>query len=107
FLPAQDGIRVVTVTGVQPSAVPHLVAQTATGGIFLSNTGDLALDYSGAPVHGVQVTGTSGDISLTTSGALTVPAAPAGVSATHRSEERRVGNECHASSVNDGTENVP
>jgi hypothetical protein len=54
------------------TAVSNLVAQTTTGGIFVSNTGDLTVGFSGDPFQGVTVTGTSGDIVLTDAGSVTV-----------------------------------
>jgi hypothetical protein len=54
------------------TAVGGLVAQTGTGGIFVSNTGDLTVGFAGDPFRGVQVTGASGDVLLTAAGSVNV-----------------------------------
>ena len=54
------------------TVVTNLVAQNATsGGIFISNTGDLTIGFTGDPFQGVQVA-TAGDLSLTDAGSVTV-----------------------------------
>jgi hypothetical protein len=53
-----------TVANPITTSVSALVAQTATGGIFVTNTGALAVGYAGEPFAGVTVTGASGDITL-------------------------------------------
>lgn len=64
-------------TGIGSSGTPlsaqasNLVAMTGTGGIFISNTGNMAIGFSGEPFAGVRVTGASGDISLTNAGSIT------------------------------------
>jgi hypothetical protein len=65
-------------TGIGVSGTPlktqaaNLVAQTATGGIFISNTGALNIGFAGDPFQGVKDTGASGDVSVTTTGGLTI-----------------------------------
>ncbi len=54
------------------AAVSNLEATTATGGIFVSNTGDLDIGGVSAGLTGVRVTGTSGDISLISAGTISI-----------------------------------
>jgi hypothetical protein len=71
MLEAQTGVG----TAVAPlqTAVTALEATAAGGGIFVQNRGDLTIGCS--PVGaGVQVTGPSGDVSISAGGALTLPA---------------------------------
>lgn len=68
------------VTGIGAAAAPvntvvgSLTAQTATGGIYIHNTGVLLITGAGSTLRGVQVT-TSGDISLVNAGSLFINAA--------------------------------
>ena len=71
-LSAANGIG----TSIAPmiTAATNLVAQnTATVGIFISNTGALTIGYTGDPFQGVKDTGAAADaISLTNAGSLTI-----------------------------------
>jgi uncharacterized repeat protein (TIGR01451 family) len=74
---AASGLALVAATGIgTPSApletaVSNLEAETATGGIFISNTGNLTIGGVTAALHGVHVT-TSGPIVLSASGSVAV-----------------------------------
>src|SRR5207237_10242561 len=62
-------------TATQPlqTVVSNLTAKTTTGGIFISNTGNLAINGGIiAGVNGVQDTGASGDIQLTNAGNINI-----------------------------------
>ncbi|MDB5307830.1 MAG: repeat protein, partial [Gemmataceae bacterium] len=66
-------------TGIGTSTIPirttvgNLVARTTTsGGIFLSNTGDLTVGFTGDPFQGVTVTGGTGGIELVNAGSVSV-----------------------------------
>lgn len=50
--------------------VSNLVAQSSSGGIDISNSGDLTIGFDGDPFHGVSTV--TGDINLTTAGSLYV-----------------------------------
>ena len=52
--------------------VSNLVANTATGGIFITNTGELTIGYSGDPFTGVRVLGGSGAIELTNNNTVNI-----------------------------------
>ncbi|MFL5329457.1 MAG: hypothetical protein ACJ8C4_11135 [Gemmataceae bacterium] len=72
-----DSVSLSASTGIGASTAAvntqasNLEAQTTTGGIFISNTGDLKIGGVSAILSGVQVT-TSGDIALTNSGSVNV-----------------------------------
>src|SRR5262249_29847778 len=71
-------LAVLAATGVGTQSDPlrtqvaNLEAQTSTGGIFVSNTGNLAIGGVTPALAGVRVTGASGDINLTTAGTLSI-----------------------------------
>jgi hypothetical protein len=52
--------------------VGNIVAKTATGGIFIANTGALAVGFNTAPFQGVQVTGAAGNIQITNDASISV-----------------------------------
>ena len=54
------------------TVVTNLEAQTATGGVFVANTGALSIGNVNLVQNGVDVTGASGDISLVATGSLSV-----------------------------------
>jgi autotransporter-associated beta strand protein len=68
-LRASTGVGIVS--NPLETDVDKLEAVTATGGVFISNTGDLAIGGVDAGLSGVQVT-TSGDIGFTVTGSLTL-----------------------------------
>ena len=70
FLQAGTGIG----TAVDPleATIINFEAVTATGGIFLANTGALNIGGVSAGLSGVDVTGASGAISLTATGSISV-----------------------------------
>jgi hypothetical protein len=73
------------------TAVATLAATTATGGIFLTNTGALSVGTVGA-VSGVTVTGASGDISLVNNGTLDVLTNGAVISGPGNVTVKSIGN---------------
>src|SRR2546430_11968455 len=87
FFQAEDGIRDLTVTGVQTCALPILGSQTigATGSVTFNGlaTGSHTVTLSGAP--------STCSVSGGTSQTVNVAAGQ-----TARSEERRVGKECRS-----------
>lgn len=71
-LALESSIGIGTPTAPLPTHTAHLSAQTATGGIYVSNIGNLTLNDGVIPgVRGVHDT-TSGDINLANSGDITV-----------------------------------
>ncbi len=70
FLQAGTGIG----TAVDPleSTITNFEAATATGGVFLNNTGTLNIGGVTATLSGVDVTGASGAISLVATGSISV-----------------------------------
>ena len=79
-------LALTAVNGVGTSAAPlatavsGIEATTATGGIFVSNTGSLAIGGVNATLAGVRVTAAGGDIALASTGGLSVATAGDGVS---------------------------
>ncbi|HEY1379409.1 MAG TPA: VCBS repeat-containing protein [Gemmataceae bacterium] len=61
-----------TAAGPLRTQVSNLEAQTGTGGIFISNIGDLAIGGVSGALGGVRVTGGSGDIQLVNAGSISV-----------------------------------
>jgi hypothetical protein len=65
-------------TGIGSAVTPfltqvgNLVAKTASGGIFVTNTGALNVGYAGAPFQGVKVTGGSGNIQITNDATISI-----------------------------------
>ncbi len=59
-------------TNTLETAVGNLEATTATGGIFVSNTGDLVVGGVNSTLSGLTVTGASGAIQLTNAGSVLV-----------------------------------
>lgn len=61
-------------TAVDPidTTISNFEAQTATGGVFLSNTGTLSIGNASGTLTGVDVTGASGEISLVATGSINV-----------------------------------
>lgn len=74
---AQD-LSLSAASGLGSSGTPivtrtiNLAARTASGGIFITNTGNLTIGFPGEPFAGVQVTGGSGDVHLTSAGVFSV-----------------------------------
>ena len=54
------------------TVVTNIEAQTATGGVFVANTGALAVGNVSGTLSGVDVTGAGGDISLVATGSISV-----------------------------------
>jgi hypothetical protein len=69
---AATGIGASGAGNALSTTVSNLVANTATGGIFISNTGALTIGFTGEPFAGVMDTGASGDITLTSTGTMTL-----------------------------------
>jgi hypothetical protein len=67
-------------TGIGTSGSPFLtqvsnvVAETETGGVFITNSGALTIGYASAPFLGVKVTGASGNIQITSDATVSVHA---------------------------------
>ena len=70
-LSANTGIGGVGATATIETQVGNLEAATNTGGIFLSNTGDLIIGGVTGALNGLQVV-TSGDIDLTNAGRINI-----------------------------------
>src|SRR5205085_3855653 len=86
FFQAEDGIRDLTVTGVQTCALPIWVHRLdEVGPAQVEQPGLVCLDET--LLEGVEVEGRE---------ARLLPRGPPDVADEHRSEERRVGKECRA-----------
>lgn len=72
---AQLALTAVTGIGTADdinTSVTNLEAATATGGIFVSNTGVLSIGGVNGTLNGVRVTGLTGDIRISSRGSMTV-----------------------------------
>lgn len=72
-LSAHSGIG-SSATALQ-TRVNNLVAETATGGIFINNSnnpGPLTIGFTGDPFHGIQITGASGDIQIVNDNSIAI-----------------------------------
>src|SRR5205085_8339939 len=89
FFQAEDGIRCLTVTGVQTCALPILRFAPAASG---SQTGTLTVANNDplAPSLTVSLTGTG----VITAPSIAVSPVTLDFGSVNRSEERRVGKEC-------------
>ncbi len=87
-LAVRAGTGVATLANPLETQVGRLAAETATGDIVISNTGSLeiaetGIDDGGGTINGVSITGGggTGEITVTTTGALTLSAAVTNASA--------------------------
>ncbi len=71
-LALQAGTGIASVGNPLGTTVANLEALTVTGGIGISNTGALQIGNVTGTLSGVDVTGASGDISLTATGSISV-----------------------------------
>src|SRR2546430_1797891 len=89
FFQAEDGIRDLTVTGVQTCALPILTGVTVT---FTVTLGGGSLSNPSGPTDGSGLTTVQWTLGTTPGQQQLVQASLAGT----RSEERRVGKECRS-----------
>src|SRR2546430_10158144 len=89
FFQAEDGIRDLTVTGVQTCALPIFTLTAPASGATVSGTVALTATASASSTYGLTVTSVAFLIDGTAVGTVTS-------SPYTRSEERRVGKECRS-----------